>query len=102
MANLGRVTVTLSDELVREIDRREKNRSKFVAEAVRNELHRRRREELQRSLDNPHPESSEVSAMGFTDWAGNFPDEDAESLLDGTQGMSVRWVEGEGWSEVGG
>ena len=102
MAGLVRVTVTLSEKLVREIDRREKNRSKVVAEAVRNELHRRRREELRRSLNNPHPASSKVSAIGFTDWAANFPDEDAESLLDGTQGTSVRWVEGEGWSEVGG
>ena len=41
MATVERVTVTLSDELVREIDRREKNRSMFVAEAVRLELDRR-------------------------------------------------------------
>ena len=38
MANVDRVTVTLPNELLRDIDRREKNRSKFVAEAVRNEL----------------------------------------------------------------
>lgn len=35
IASVERVTVTLPDELVRDIDRREKNRSKFVAEAVR-------------------------------------------------------------------
>lgn len=38
MAGLERVTVTLPQDLVRDIDRREKNRSKFVAEAVRREL----------------------------------------------------------------
>ena len=43
MATVERVTVTLPNELVSEIDRREKNRSKFVAEAVRHELERRRR-----------------------------------------------------------
>ena len=43
MASVERVTVTLPNDLVRDIDRREKNRSKFVAEAVRHELDRRRR-----------------------------------------------------------
>ena len=56
--------------------------------------------ELRRSLDNPHPESGEVNAWGMTDWALSLPDQDVESLLDGTEGKSVRWVEGEGWSEV--
>ncbi len=56
MAHFERVTVTLSNDLVQDIDRREKNRSKFVADAVRNELDRRRREELRKSLMNPHPE----------------------------------------------
>jgi metal-responsive CopG/Arc/MetJ family transcriptional regulator len=39
-----RITVTLPAEVVRDIDRLEKNRSKFVLEAVRHELKRRRRE----------------------------------------------------------
>jgi metal-responsive CopG/Arc/MetJ family transcriptional regulator len=38
MANVERVTTTLPEDLVRDIDRREKNRSRFVAEAVRREL----------------------------------------------------------------
>ena len=58
MAGVDRVTITLPSELVREMERREKNRSKFIAEAVRNELERRRRDELHRSLANPHPESA--------------------------------------------
>jgi metal-responsive CopG/Arc/MetJ family transcriptional regulator len=49
------VTVILPDELIEEVDRHEKNRSKFVAEAVRNELDRRHREKFRRSLQNPHP-----------------------------------------------
>jgi|SRR5215471_12655167 len=61
MPKIGRVTITLSNDLLREIDRQEKNRSKFVAEAVRRELDRRRRTELQRSLENPHPESEVVA-----------------------------------------
>ncbi len=64
MAGIDRVTVTLPNDLVGEIDRREKNRSKFIAEAVRNELDRRRRDELRRSLDNPHPESAEPRRTG--------------------------------------
>ena len=55
MADVDRVTVTLPNNLVRDIDRREKNRSKFIAEAVRNELDRRRRDELHRSLDQSPP-----------------------------------------------
>ncbi len=53
MAGIERVTVTLSDDLVRDIDRGEKNRSKFGrAEGTE----RRRRDELGRSLRHPHPE----------------------------------------------
>ena len=68
MAGVDRVTVTLPNDLVRDIDRREKKRSKFVAEAVRNELDRRRRAELRRSLDNPHPESAELAGQGLEEW----------------------------------
>ena len=35
LANMERVTVTLSTDLVRDLDRREKNRNKFIAGAVR-------------------------------------------------------------------
>jgi hypothetical protein len=38
MAGVERVTISLPDDLLRDIDRREKNRSKFVAEAVRREM----------------------------------------------------------------
>ena len=61
MVSVERVTLTLPNDLVRDIDRRENNRSKFVAEAVRHELDRRRRAELRRSLQNPHPESAALA-----------------------------------------
>ena len=99
MAGVDRVTVTLPDDLVREIDRREKNRSKFIAEAVRNELDRRRRDELHRSLDNPHPESAELAEQGLEEWTRGLPEEDAAALVDSNAGRPIRWVSGEGWVE---
>ena len=99
MASVDRVTVTLPNDLVRDIDRREKNRSKFVAEAVRNELGRRRRDELRRSLQNPHPESAELAEQGLEEWTRGLPEEDTEALIDSNAGRPVRWVSGEGWVE---
>ena len=99
MAGLDRVTVTLPNDLVRDIDRREKNRSKFVAEAVRNELGRRRRDELRRSLHNPHPESAELAEQGLEEWTRGLPEEDTGALVDSNAGRPVRWVSGEGWVE---
>lgn len=99
MASVDRVTVTLPNDLVRDIDRRDKNRSKFVAEAVRNELDRRRREELRRSLHNPHPESAELAGQGLEEWTRGLPEEDTEALVNSNAGTPVRWVSGEGWVE---
>ena len=99
MSVVDRITVTLPKDLVRDIDRKEKNRSKFVGEAVRNELDRRRREELRRSLDNPHPESAELAEEGLAEWQRGLPDEDTEGLVDCRVGKPVRWVSGEGWVE---
>jgi Arc/MetJ-type ribon-helix-helix transcriptional regulator len=99
MATVARVTVTLPDDLVRDIDRREKNRSKFVVEAVRHELDRRRRAELRRSLQNPHPESADLAEQGFEEWTRGLPEEDTEALVDRSAGKPVRWVLGEGWVE---
>ena len=95
-----RVTVTLPAEVVRDVDRLEKNRSKFVLEAVRHELKRRRREGLQRSLNAPHPEIEQLAEAGFDEWAGALPDEDAADLVDMNAGTPVRWVPGEGWVEA--
>ena len=99
MASFERVTVTLPNDLVRDIDRRERNRSKFVADAVRRELDRRHRVELRRSLQNPHPESAVLVEQGLEEWARGLPEEDTEALVDSSAGKAVRWVPGEGWLE---
>lgn len=99
MSAVERVTVTLPKELVRSIDHFERNRSRFIAEAVKHELQRRHREGLRRSLRTPHPESSELADVGLSDWADNLPDEEGEALVDSTAGKSVRWISGKGWIE---
>jgi hypothetical protein len=99
MFGVERVTVSLSSDLVRDIDRREKNRSKFVAEAVRHELEHRKRAELRRSLQNPHPESAELAERGLQEWSRGLPEEDAEGLVDSSAGASVHWSPDAGWVE---
>jgi hypothetical protein len=94
----ARITVTLPPELVSEIDRRERNRSRFVVEAVRREIIRRKREEMRRSLENPHPEASELAEAGLAEWGRGKAEGDSD-LLDWTQGRRVRWIEGRGWVE---
>lgn len=95
MASAERVTVTLPSELLEEIDRLERNRSRFVAEAVRHELGRRRRDALLQSISSPHPETTELVDVGLADWASHLPDDDA--LVDLSGGTAVRWIEGQGW-----
>ena len=91
-----RVTVTLPAELVEGIDRREPNRSKFIQEAVRRELRRRGQEQLRMSLDNPHPDSSELAEAGLEDWVKGLPEGDS-SLIDPRAAKPVKWVPGRGW-----
>jgi hypothetical protein len=98
MANAERVTVTLPANLVRYIDRREKSQPLHRG-GVRRELDRQRREELHRSLENPHPENHECAEEGFQERAHGLPDEDAESLVDTSAGKAVAWVPGSGWVE---
>ncbi len=93
----SRVTITLPAEIVDEIDRREKNRSRFVLEAVRREVQRRRREELRRSLASPHPESSALADAGFAEWGARSRRRESDELLDPDGGRAVRWVSGKGW-----
>jgi hypothetical protein len=92
-----RVTVTLPTELVKDIDRIERNRSRFIAEAVEHELVRRRRAGLLQSLKNPHPEVAESEA-GMAEWAARVLATD-DDLVDAQSGKSVRWIEGRGWVE---
>ena len=90
-----RVTVTLRSDLLEEIDRIERNRSRFIAEAVEHELQRRRREALLQSVVNPHPETAELADTGIGDWVKDLPEEN--DLVDLSTGTAVRWVEGRGW-----
>ena len=91
-----RVTVTLPEEIVRDIDGQERNRSRFVLQAVKHELERRRKEELRRSLRAPHPDSDDIAQAGFTQWAEGLPEGD-EDLVNLDSGENVRWVPGKGW-----
>ncbi len=95
MATTERVTVTLSAELLDEIDRLERNRSRFIAEAVQHELARRRRDALLESISSPHPESTELVDAGLADWTSDLPDD--EGLVDPKGGTAVRWIDGQGW-----
>ena len=91
-----RVTVTLPEEIIRDIDTHERNRSRFVLEAVRRELERRRKEELRRSLRKPHQDSDVIAQAGFDEWVEGLPEGD-EDLVDTQAGESVRWIPGKGW-----
>jgi len=93
-----RVTVTMPAELVAGVDRYESNRSRFITEAVRHELKRRRHLELLRSLDEPHPDSLATAALGLEAWGEALPTEDSD-LLDPTAGRPLRWSANQGWQE---
>ncbi len=97
-AGTERVTVTMPAELVAGIDRLERNRSRFIAEAVRHELKRRWHQELLRSLDAPHPDSQATAALGMGDWGEALPAGDGD-LLDPEAGVALRWSAELGWQE---
>jgi hypothetical protein len=94
MTTLERVTVTLPSNVVASIDSFESNRSRFISDAVRRELARRRKAMLLESVRNPHPESSKVGSLTARDWGGS--DDDA-SLVDITKGTPLRWSAKTGW-----
>lgn len=98
MATTERVTVTLPIDLVEGIDRLERNRSRFITEAVEHQLARRRREGLLRSIRTPHPDAGELAETGLAEWGAGLPAGD-DALVDRRAGKAVRWVEGQGWVE---
>ena len=97
MGATERVTVTLNADLVESIDRLQRNRSQFIAEAVEHELERRRREAFVRSVHSPHAETAECVDVGVSDWTADLSGD--EGLVDMAAGTPVRWVEGQGWIE---
>ena len=92
-----RVTVTLRSDLLEQIDKVERNRSRFIADAVERELRRRRQEALLQSVANPHPETAALASVALADWVKDLPAEN--DLVDLSTGTRVRWVEGRGWIE---
>ncbi len=94
---MERVTVTLPAELVEKIDQLERNRSRFIAEAVEHELAQRRRDALLLSVQNPHPETSDLVDVGLSEWISDLPGD--ETLVDTNAGTPVRWIEGQGWTK---
>ena len=93
----SRVTVTLPTEILSEIDKADTNRSRFILEAVRREVERRRREDLGKSLNHPHPETSALESAGLAEWFESGT-RDVEELLDPDQGVEILWIPGAGWS----
>jgi len=98
MAMMERVTVTLPIELVERIDRLERNRSRFMAEAAEHELVRRLHEGLLRSLEAPHAEAADLADDSLADWGASLPVDD-DQLVDVAAGVPVRWVPGQGWTD---
>jgi hypothetical protein len=99
MAGITRVTVTLAADLVDDIDRIERNRSRFIAEAVEHELSRRRQAALLQSIHSPHADTVALVDTGLLDWVSDLPAD--EGLVDVDAGTPVRWVEGQGWTKDG-
>lgn len=97
MATMERVTVTLPADLVERIDQLERNRSRFIAEAVEHELAQRRRHALLQSVQNPHAETTELVDVGLSDWVSDLPGD--ETLVDASAGTAVRWIAGQGWTK---
>ena len=97
MRETARVTVTLSADLVDGIDRIERNRSRFIAEAVKHELTRRRQAGLLQSIRSPHADTVALVDTGLADWVSDLPAD--EGLIDIDGGTPVRWVEGQGWTK---
>ena len=85
--------------LVAEIDRYERNRSRFIAEAVHHELARRRREELLLSLELPHSQRLADAQLGLSDWDATLPPAEPE-LLDSAAGVPIRWSAEQRWQEA--
>jgi post-segregation antitoxin (ccd killing protein) len=97
MPGKERVTVTLAADLVESIDRLERNRSRFIAEAVEHELARRRQEALLHSIRSPHADTVALIDTGLGDWVSDLTAD--EGLVDMNTGTAVRWVEGQGWTK---
>ena len=68
-----------------------------LAEAVEHELAQRRRDALLQSIQNPHPETTELVDVALSEWTADLPRD--ESLVDARAGTAVRWIKGQGWTK---
>ena len=98
MAATEQVMVSLGADLVADIDRITVDRSRFISDAVRHELLRRRLPDFVKSLEDSHPETEGLGETGLDEWAGSLPIE-ANDLVDTRAGTPVRWIPGTGWIE---
>jgi hypothetical protein len=96
-----RITVTLPPGLLSQIDRVDKNRSRFLPRAARRELRRLERKALKLSLDARvfTDEDRELEATGLAEYAASLPDDDCEAIIEPAAFKPVRWVPGKGWVE---
>ena len=97
MASSRRVTVTLPEGMVEEMDQHERNRSRFMQVAIERELGRRRMAALRASLRSPHEESLSSKDDDLAAWAATLPSEDASAIVGRRAGSPVRWIPGKGW-----
>jgi hypothetical protein len=93
------LVISLDHDLVAGIDTVHPDRGEFIAEAVRNELARRRRRSFLESLASPHPESMAPAETHLGSWPEGSSDEDAQ-LLEPGEGRPVRWVPDAGWVDT--
>ena len=93
------VTVKLPQDVARDIDRLDRDRCRFVLEAVRHEVQRRRGQVSWRSSAAPLPESFQV-AEALDEWDQSSAEEDLFGLVDLKTGAAVHWIPGRGWVEA--
>ena len=99
MAAVDDVVVRLGAHLIADVDRVTTDRTRFIRDAIRNELRRSGFADLQQSLDNPNPETLAYDDGGLEDWVGDSSN-DHDQLVDPTTGTQVRWVPGTGWVKL--
>ena len=92
-----RIALTLPSEVITEIDRTTHDRDSFVEDAVRHEIDRRREDQLRRSLDDPHPETSKAVGSSPSNWPTGVPHDEWDELLRSELGEEIRWEEAKGW-----
>jgi len=87
--SVARLSITRPVPVVEEIDRRVNHRSSFITAAVKAELARQKKRELQTSLRNPHSESEKIAEAGIAEWAATLPRNDWNELIQSAGGTPL-------------